>query len=69
MHTKNYYRQFQDKVLWWYLWIMYGNFEVKENILCDILGFNQSEQMNVKLMLHSVWAFWQITINDGISVF
>ena len=51
-------------VLWWYLWIMYENFRVKENIWCDILGFDQSEQMNIKLMLHSVWKFWQIAMNS-----
>ena len=33
---------------------MYDNFGVKENIWCDILEFDQSEQMNIKLMLHSV---------------
>ena len=43
---------------------MYENFGVKENIWCDILGFDQSEQMNIKLMLHSVWKFWQIAINS-----
>ena len=43
---------------------MYDNFGVKENIWCDILGFDQSEQMNIKLMLHSVWKFCQIAINS-----
>ena len=33
---------------------MFDNFGVNENIRCDILGFDQSEQMNIKLMLHSV---------------
>ena len=51
-------------VLRWYLWIMFNIFGVKENIWCDILGFDQSEQMNIKLMLHSVWKFWQIAINS-----
>ena len=37
---------------------MYEGLGVKENICCDILGFDQSEQMNIKLMLHSVWKFW-----------
>ena len=43
---------------------MYENFGIKENIWCDIFGFDQSEQMNIKLMLHSVWKFWQIAINS-----
>ena len=51
-------------VLWWHLWIMYDNFGIKENIWCDILGFDQSEQINIKLILHSVWKFWQIVINS-----
>ena len=56
--------EFLPVVLWWYLWIMYDNFGVKENIRCDVLGFDQLEQMNIKLMLHSVWKFWQISINS-----
>ena len=43
---------------------MYDNLGIRENIWCDILGFDQSEQMNIKLMLHSVWKFWQIAINS-----
>ena len=43
---------------------MYDNFGVKENIWCDILGFDQSEQMNIKLMLSYVRKFWQIAINS-----
>ena len=50
--------------LWWYLWILYDNFGVKENIWCDIWWFEQSEEMNIKLILHSVWKFWQIAINS-----
>ena len=43
---------------------MYDNFGVKENIWCDILIFDQSVQMNIELMLHSAWTFWQIAINS-----
>ena len=43
---------------------MYDNFEVKENIWCNILEFDQPEQMNIELMLHSAWKFWQISINS-----
>ena len=35
---------------------MYDNFFVLQTIWCDILGFDQLEQMNIKLMLHSILA-------------
>ena len=38
-----------------------------ETIWCDMLGFDQLEQMNIKLMLHSVWKFWQIVINSIVK--
>ena len=42
----------------------YDNFWVWETIWRDILGFVQLEQMNIKLMQHSAWTFWQIAINS-----
>ena len=41
---------------------MYDNLLVYETVWCDILGFDQLEQMNIKLMLHSVRTFWQIAV-------
>ena len=33
---------------------MHDNFSVQETIWCEILGCDQLEQMNIKLMLYSV---------------